>query len=430
MIAVYPTMVTHTITVFVHDDAGSPSPSVPVYLTASNGTIIATTTTDSSGDCNFTNLPNGDYSVSIWSSGGYYGAVGFVNYTDAVLQVNGFSLTGTSLNFGIMHRIITVFVHDDSGLPCPSIPVYLTASNGTIIATTTTDSSGDCNFTNLPNGDYSVSIWSSGGYYGAVGFVNYTDAVLQVNGLNASLDFGIAQAKTIQFNYVLRGSNGTITLSLNPVLYQTITGEENPYGTLQQVVLRYTANDTAGSPEIALLAQDIESITPVRDDQVSIAISLVQNIPYGGTANWEYPYEVLYNDQGVCSQKSLLLCCLLSDLGYGCAYLSFTAADHAAVGVSCPTQYAYTGSYAFVETTEPTIPTYWQGTYIGPNGTTVYLPAQPDSVIPICNGSSWNCAQEWKDAQTWNQLMQMGSVLSPYYYNIWLSLVKEYGIQT
>jgi hypothetical protein len=182
--------------------------------------------------------------------------------------------------------------------------------------------------------------------------------------------------------------------------------------------------------ELRNLVGAIEQITPNEDDQARIAISLVQNIPYGQAStdnyDWAYPYEILYLNKGVCSEKSRLLVCLLRELGYGCSILEFTSQNHAAVGIACPSQYAYYSGYAFVESTSPTIITYLYGDYVEAGK----LPSTPSYAIVVQDGKSMNSiSEEYQDAQTYLSLINMGPVLDEVHYTLWQDLVNKYGIQ-
>ncbi len=119
----------------------------------------------------------------------------------------------------------------------------------------------------------------------------------------------------------------------------------------------------------------------------------------------------------------MLLVCILRDLGYGCSILEFQ--NHAAVGIACPSQYAYYSGYAFVESTTPTIITDWQGDYVGAGK----LPSSPDYVIVIQDGKLMNSvSEEYQDNQTFQSLINMGPVLDEAHYNQWQALVTKYGI--
>lgn len=99
------------------------------------------------------------------------------------------------------------------------------------------------------------------------------------------------------------------------------------------------------------------------DQIVELAIAFVQSIPYddakaaqidkeGGDATVRYPYEVLYENSGVCSEKSLLAAAILRQLGYGSALFAYEQDNHMAVGVQCPKEYStYASGYCYAETT-------------------------------------------------------------------------------
>lgn len=94
-------------------------------------------------------------------------------------------------------------------------------------------------------------------------------------------------------------------------------------------------------------------------DQVAeFALALVQYIPYDESKVNQsplvpnYPYETVYKNSGVCSDKTFLAVSLLRELGYGAAILDFPDQNHSAVGIACPLADSVAGSgYCFVETT-------------------------------------------------------------------------------
>lgn len=120
-------------------------------------------------------------------------------------------------------------------------------------------------------------------------------------------------------------------------------------------------------------------------DQVRIAISLVQNIPFAKSEKnilvgngdevlyFRYPYEILYEYEGICGEKSALLAYLLKELGYKVSIFYFKDQNHEAVGIGCPSHYTFGESeYCFVETSGPSIIsdstlTYFGGITLGPN---------------------------------------------------------------
>ena len=97
------------------------------------------------------------------------------------------------------------------------------------------------------------------------------------------------------------------------------------------------------------------------DQLAEFSLSLVQHIPYDDEKvstddnrnnNPYYPYETLFLNRGVCSDKTFLAVALLRRLGYGAAILDFPDSNHSAAGIACPVSDSISGSgYCYVETT-------------------------------------------------------------------------------
>lgn len=95
-----------------------------------------------------------------------------------------------------------------------------------------------------------------------------------------------------------------------------------------------------------------------QDETVEMIITFVQNIDYDqNRARLDkthplYPYEVLFNKNGICSDKSLLAVVLLRKLGYGTAFFMFPDQEHMAAGILCPKGYTnFDSKYCIVEST-------------------------------------------------------------------------------
>lgn len=100
------------------------------------------------------------------------------------------------------------------------------------------------------------------------------------------------------------------------------------------------------------------------DQTAELAAAFIQSIPYdqkrsdliqqpNSQATPNYPYETLYLNQGVCTDKALLAWLIFRQLGYGVALLSYPEANHMAVGVTCPKNAAnYSAGYCYIETTQ------------------------------------------------------------------------------
>ena len=120
------------------------------------------------------------------------------------------------------------------------------------------------------------------------------------------------------------------------------------------------------------LASDIRSIAESRnlnDDQMlELATCFVQNIPYdeekastvlsnGLISNRylaQFPYETLYENSGICTDKTYLGSALINELGYGTGILLFPDAQHMSLGISAPQGYGDFGTkYVYMEVTNP-----------------------------------------------------------------------------
>ena len=242
--------------------------------------------------------------------------------------------------------------------------------------------------------------------------------------------------------YVLRGNRGIVTAPLYKEIYeyqQTLEDKSRCY--------RYIGDFTPCNSEethnyymsylnekqqvygMDQLIDQIRSQTSDPDDQVRIAVSLVQNIPYQKDVediyNIQYPYETLYRNSGVCSDKSVLLVYILRDLGYESAVLSFRDENHAVVGIRTQPDYTYkqTG-YAFIETTNPAIITDSNSRY-----TEIGTLSSDPMVITLSSGKSLdNLTEEYGDASAYTQIMNNGHNNSPLVYREWETLVWKYGL--
>ena len=226
--------------------------------------------------------------------------------------------------------------------------------------------------------------------------------------------------KNLTLNYVLDGKPGEINLTVYEGMdkyLETVSrsafysGSEQPQRSDFELK---SMNEPQQKNLLLPFVERIQNITTNRDDQVRIAISIVQNIPYGFSnrtiylggnlsVNYSrYPYEVLYENQGTCSEKSALLAFILRQMGYGVALFHYGPENHEAIGIKCPVEDSLGNSgYCFVETVGPSIITDNKLTYV--NGIT--LRSTPE-VTPLSQGASIGNWQEFRDAQQLEQLMQ------------------------
>lgn len=195
-----------------------------------------------------------------------------------------------------------------------------------------------------------------------------------------------------------------------------------------EIVMELLRNDYQDEYLSSFIDQ-IKHTSSSKDMQARNTISLVQHIPYDMTryysdeSDWFYPYETLYNNQGVCCDKSILLAYLLEKLGYDVVLFEFS--DHMAVGIKCESGYDFANSgFAFIETTTPTVITYEPDEYIGG----FQLTNNPNIIHVSDGGLSLDVSQEYADAQELKQLNAMGSVLDQSHYNRWQTISTKYDM--
>ncbi len=260
--------------------------------------------------------------------------------------------------------------------------------------------------------------------------------------------------KNINLIYTLNGDKGYI----NYVVYRGL--KDHLQGMGGSVTYNYIEptdkdfimkklNNKKQDELLFTLVDKIKNKSLDKDNQVRIAISLVQNIPYDYAglssldSDGKYPYEVIYDGRGVCGEKSELLAYLLRGLGYGVVLFEYTVENHRAVGIKCPVQYSYKNSgYCFIESTTPSIITDDQLEYPGfgklIDGRLEYtrygkLYSTPE-IIYICDGISFNSvSEEYQDTQKMVELNKLaensGGFLYPDNYEKWEFLMDKYGIR-
>ncbi len=201
------------------------------------------------------------------------------------------------------------------------------------------------------------------------------------------------EPKNISLNYILRGQRGEIDFVVYKKMYDYIAGlpkyidtSRNP--TLADFKLKMI-NERYQRELLLPLVVEIESLTKDKKDQARIAISIVQDIPFGtsnktlnigntATEYQRYPYEVLYDMEGICSEKAALLVFLLREIGYGSSFLYYAAENHEAVGIKCQIEKSNFNGYCFIETTAPSIITDDRTEYFG---SVRHLNSTPEIII-------------------------------------------------
>ncbi len=148
-----------------------------------------------------------------------------------------------------------------------------------------------------------------------------------------------------------------------PKVYTYTAGNEpaNLREIFYSLFFKLKSGDTTFADIISKLKK-IAALNNWSEDQLlEFTVAFVQYIPYDQAKvaanpavnnNPYFPYETLYLDKGVCSDKTFLAVILLRQLGYGAAILDFPERNHTALGVQCPTEYSINNSgYCYGETT-------------------------------------------------------------------------------
>ncbi|MEJ2267481.1 MAG: hypothetical protein P8X70_00165 [Nanoarchaeota archaeon] len=251
-------------------------------------------------------------------------------------------------------------------------------------------------------------------------------------------------SKEVELNYILRGEEGKIKFILYKGLLdyieklpKTISYSSGQKPSRQD--FKFKKIDEPQQRELLLplvvkLQNNFDEI-----DQARVAVSIVQNLNYGGSgrnitlgANYvnysRYPYEVLYDLEGACESKSELLAFLLRELGYGVVLFYYPIEKHEVVGVKCPEKYGLNNTgYCFIETTGPSIISNDEEYYSGLGK----LSSSPE-ILFISEGKSLgDNLYEYKDAEDFirlSRIVQDTGELNIFRHNRFKELKEKYGL--
>jgi hypothetical protein len=234
-----------------------------------------------------------------------------------------------------------------------------------------------------------------------------------------------AGPKEISLNYVLRGEEEEIDFIVYKEGYDYVSKiPRDIYYSAGEIPSRAdfkirSINEENQRGVLLPLVIKILNKAENKDDAVRIAVSIVQKIPYessdkkttfiGKQVNYSrYPYEVLYEQKGICGEKSALLAFLLKEIGYNVSFFYFPLENHEAVGIKCPEKESFKESrYCFIETTAPAIISDDSIEYAGG----ITLNSQPE-IIPISGGgaigTNW---YEYSDADILEKIRKGGGAL-------------------
>lgn len=237
---------------------------------------------------------------------------------------------------------------------------------------------------------------------------------------------------------VLEGKKKKYSVPLSDSVYQTLFSLPNyscsQYGYTDATLgacHNFLNYDRADQKEaLAPLVNWIKKKIKKPDDQARVAASLVQKMEYdyekyqnNGESNGRghgprYPYEVLYENKGICGEKASLIVYLLKQLGYGTATITFFSPLHEVAGVKCADAYDFQNTgYCFID------PNYRHMiTFAGS-----YNDKTPDQIIPISDGKTFGAKKDFQDSQSWWKVLREGT-RSNKNYKLYKKLVKKYGL--
>jgi plastocyanin len=203
------------------------------------GVNSATATTDTSGNYTFNNLTNGAYNIWAEKPGFLFSpdfSMGIING-----NITGLNFTATSAPYSISGRVTL----NGSGLSGVVIGARGPGSATTLTETTTTDVSGNYTFTNIANGDYTITPTEAGFDFSPTSShqtvsgadiigVNFTASSTQ-NPYNVTCPPSGTTNITIQdFVFtpqnVTIGTNGIVKWTNNGPSVHTVTGQYLYYG--------------------------------------------------------------------------------------------------------------------------------------------------------------------------------------------------------
>lgn len=246
--------------------------------------------------------------------------------------------------------------------------------------------------------------------------------------VNACENFSTDNSVLKTFKYVLDGTEGEVSATMYPGLTQCLnklkmkTAAPNAsHAVKEDTDDALTVNNIPQTNYLAELAKNIENITSDKNDQARIVASIVQGFKFedNDPNTYNYPYEVAFNQAGICNETAKLMLNLFKQLGFGTAMLTFEKDNHQVAGIKCDPQYSYQNTgYCYVEPTTRAAIT---------DDTGIKSEAR---VSVISDGLVFDAQKDYEDAQKYISLLDKkhGGKLDPQDSTDISDLIKKYGI--
>lgn len=243
---------------------------------------------------------------------------------------------------------------------------------------------------------------------------------------------------TQQVKAVVNGKKKNYKMPVDSSLYQTLFSLPDytcsGYATLADCyndrLLGRADQKEALQPLVNWLNKKIKK----SDDRVRAAASLVQNIEYdenkdtgveevatGRGHGTRYPYETLYENSGICGEKSFLIVYLLKELGYGTATMVFLSPLHRVAAVKCADAYDFRDTgYCIIQ------PNYRKMITFGGS----QEDEDPYQITVQSDGKTFNAKNDWKDSRKYWEIMNSidAGTYTAKQAKAYKKLIKKYGL--
>ena len=265
------------------------------------------------------------------------------------------------------------------------------------------------------------------------GCLNYDDIPVDI--INAPPELNLETKEvTVNYKYSLDGEDYMFYYKVYYGVVDYLGTEDHTYvyDENKEVYLELFENET-NNKYMSEFADKLES--HVNDeDLVDAVVSMVQNLKYDYDMAYElenidpygdfyYPYETLSYASGVCSDKSILLACILKELGYDVVLFNFIESNHMGVGIKTGDKYDYQNTgYAYIESTVPAMITFDSGYIVG---------NEKPIIIHVTNGGKvlHDLEEEYNDMKRLKEIDNMPTEVSEDIYYEWVKLVAKYSME-